>query len=350
MNIRITNIGVANPRYRLSQREVLGILNHKKTLSRREKSLYQRFLSDKGIGCRYFSVRNRKDFFVEDQDRLITRFQESAARLSTASLKKCLEKSGVTQEEIDCVVVSTCTGYLCPGLTSYVIERAGLRRDIFALDIAGMGCGGALPALQACHHFLNAHKNATALAISTEICSAALFWGDDPELVLSNSIFGDGSAACLLSNKKGQHGFNLTDFASRIEPKHRELLRFRTEKSQLRNVIKPAVPNTASSLTKELAESLFQKNGLKQAHIKFWALHPGGRKVLDSVQATMNLSKDDMDSSRRVLRYYGNMSSPTVVYVLKDIYQNKRPKSGDAVFMASFGAGFSAYAALLCCE
>ncbi len=347
MNIKIIDIATANPRLRLSQRESLDILDREKNLSRREKTLYKKFLLDKGIGHRYFAVKNIRDFFIEDQDLIIKRFQESAAHLSVMSADRCLKESGISKDRIGCLVVSTCTGYLCPGLTSYIIEKAGFSPDIFALDIVGMGCGGALPALQACHNYLNTRKDTYALAVSTEICSSALFWGDDPELILSNSIFGDGSAACILTNKKGKTGLRVVDFESKIATHHRDTLRFRTENSRLRNVIKEVVPGVAAELTREIAQALFKRHRLRQHNIRFWALHPGGRKVLDRVQKEMDLEAADLNYSRRVLYKYGNMSSPTVLYVLKEILKNKTLKEGDMIFTASFGAGFSGYAGLL---
>ena len=350
MNTKIVNIATENPRLKLSQKESLAILHREKKLSRREKVLYESFLSDKGIRYRYFSAQNIKDFFIEDQNLIIKRFQESATHLSAASIEKCIKESKISRDRIGCLVVSTCTGYLCPGLTSYIIEKAGLRKDIFAMDIVGMGCGGALPALQACHNYLNTHKDTYALAVSTEICSSALFWGDDPELILSNSIFGDGSAACLLTNRSDKSGFSIINFASKIAPHHRDTLRFRTENSRLRNVIKEAVPGIAAELTRDIAGVLLREHGFKQDDIKFWALHPGGRKVLDRIQEEINLKAADLAYSRRVLYNYGNMSSPTVLYVLKEIFKDKMLDKGDMVFMASFGAGFSGHAGLLCYE
>lgn len=347
MNTKIISIGTANPIFRISQKELFGILHREKTLSRREEGLYKKFLSDKGIDHRYFSIKKIEDFFVEDNDLIIKRFQESAAHLSAASIEKCLKESGVSKDEISCLIVSTCTGYLCPGLTSYIVEQSGLRSDVFALDIVGMGCGGAMPVLQACHNYLNTHKDTYALAISTEICSAALFWGDDPELILSNSIFGDGSAACLLTNKTDKTGLKIIDFESKIVPHHRDALRFSTENSKLRNVIKETVPDIAAELLKDIAHNLFDRHEIKQENVKYWALHPGGRKVLDKIQAKMNLKAGDLDYSRKILYNYGNMSSPTVLYVLQEILKDKALMTNDIVFMASFGAGFSGFAGAL---
>lgn len=347
MDIKIINIATANPKMTLPQSKSLNILRKEKKLSRRENILYERFLLDKGIKERSFAVGNIKDFFTEDPDQLIKRFQKEGARLSVASLKSCLRQSSLTENDISCIIVSTCTGYLCPGLTSYIIEKAGLRPDIFASDIVGMGCGGALPAIRSAYNFLSSRGESSAMVTSTEISSSAIFWEDDPGLILSNSIFGDGSASCILTNKKGIDGLKIVDFASRILPHHRDILRFRTESARLKNVIKSVVPEVVASLVKDIVREILERNKLKQGDIRFWAFHPGGRKILDKIQEAMHFKAGVLNYSREVLRRHGNMSSPTVLYVLKDIVQSKMLKKGDPVIMASFGAGFSGYAALL---
>lgn len=347
MNIKIINIATANPKLKLSQQDTLAMLCRSRKLSRQEKVLYQRFLSDKGIVYRYFSVDNIEDFFVSDQNILINRFQKSAADLSVSAIEKCIRQSGIDKDKISCLVVSTCTGYLCPGLTSYIVEKASLNPDIFALDIVGMGCGGAMPALRACVNHLNTHQDTYALTVSTEISSAAVFWGDDPELILSNSIFGDGSAACLLTNIADHKGLKMVGRESKIEPRHRDILRLRTEDSRLRNVIKEVVPQIAAEITESLTAALMMRYGFKQGDIKFWAIHPGGRRVLDAIQAKMGLDAHSLDHSRRVLYNYGNMSSPTVLFVLKEIIDDNILNRNDIGIMASFGAGFSGYAEVL---
>ena len=347
MAIKIIRIDTANPKTKLTQREALLLLSRERRLSRQEQSLYKRFLGDRGIDTRYFAVSKNPDFFIEEQDALINRFQEEAVSLSVASVKKCLSRSRIRRNDIDFLSLSTCTGYLCPGLTSYVIEKIGLRDDIFALDAVGMGCGGALPALRLGYNFLSARKNSHALAVSTEICSSAVFWDEDPELILSNSIFSDGSGACLLTNKNSVPGFRFVDFESRVIPRYREALRFTVKDSKLRNVIKPAVPEIAANLLREISGSLLKRNRLRKEDVKFWALHPGGKKVLDKIGEIVGLSEEDLRYSRDILFRYGNMSSPTVLYVLKEIFEGPEIERGDRILAASFGAGFSGYAALL---
>ncbi len=120
-----------------------------------------------------------------------------------------------------------------------------------------------MPAMRAGYNFLHANENNNAIIVSTEVCSASVFWGDDPELILSNSIFADGSAAAILTNRKGVRGLRIVDVVSKVLPYHREKLRFKIESARLRNVIKPDVPEIAAGLLKDIAQNLFTKNGLE---------------------------------------------------------------------------------------
>jgi len=347
MDIKITDIATADPGLKLPQKTSLKLLQGERRLSRVEALLYRKFMLDKGIGTRAFAIEDIKDLFTEDQDRKVRRFQREAAWLSVSSADECIKNSAAKKNDISCIVSSTCTGYICPGLTSYIVEKAGLNRDIFTSDLAGMGCGGAMPAVRAAYNFLCANRETYAICVSTEICSATIFWGDAPELILSNSIFADGSASCLLTNKKSEAGFTVKGFASTIMPEHRDKLRFYTERSMLRNMLSPEVPEIAGPLVKGLVDEVLKKNGLKRTDVMYWAVHPGGRKVLDKVQAALGLSQADLAHSRDILFRYGNMSSPSVLYVLKSILNDKNLKKGDIVVASSFGAGFSGYAMLL---
>jgi len=266
----------------------------------------------------------------------------------------------VLAAEVDYVAVTTCTGYLCPGLTSYVAEQCGLRHDICRVDIVGMGCGAAIPAIEQAAQFLAAHPGATAAVISTEICSAAIFIGDAPDLVVSNSIFGDGSAAAVLRGpaqapgaRKGParaaHPYwpEFVAFKSLLVPEWREGLRFRTEGGRLRNVLSREVPARAGEACRRLAADLLAAHGLAPGDIAHWVVHAGGRTVVDAVQSALALEDAHVASARAVLRQHGNMSSPTVLFALDEERRSLAPQPGDLGVMLAFGAGFAAHAALV---
>jgi alkylresorcinol/alkylpyrone synthase len=275
--------------------------------------------------------------------------------LSVESLERALASAGVMAEELGFLAVTTCTGYLCPGLSSYVAERCRLRPDVSRLDIVGMGCGAAVPALEQACQFLLAWPKSSAAVVSTEICSAAMFLGEAMDLIVSNTIFGDGSGAAVLRRVEGrpagQNGApprpRVVGFKSLLVPEWRDGLRFRTEGGHLRNVLSRQVPARAGEACRKLADSLLAEHGLTRDRIEHWIIHAGGKAVLDAVQRALELPKDGLATARNVMRRSGNMSSPTVLFVLEETHRVRRPQAGERAVLSSFGAGFAAHAALL---
>jgi alkylresorcinol/alkylpyrone synthase len=221
--------------------------------------------------------------------------------------------------------------------------------------MVGMGCGAAIPALEQAHHFTLAHPGSLAAVVSTEICSAAMFSNDAIDIVISNTIFGDGSAAVLLQSQANSHtpsrnGIShprLHSFSSLVIPEWRECLRFQLEGGYLKNVLAKEVPEQAGKAMQKIVSSLLKDAGLAQEDIRYWIMHAGGEKIIDTLQQSLGLSDPSIDSSRDILKNFGNMSSPTVLFVLEKEMQTRPCLPGEWGIMGSFGAGFSAHGALL---
>jgi len=184
-----------------------------------------------------------------------------------------------------------------------------------------------------------------AAVVSTEICSATFFSDDAPDLVVSNAIFADGSAAALLSTRG--RGAVIIDAASRVAPEWRDTLRFRTDGGHLRNVLGRNVPAQSAKATEGILQTLLKRQNLKRGDIGRWALHAGGAKVLEALEKEIGLAPEALAANRAVLRRFGNISSPTVLFVLAESLRRRPARPGEWGFMASFGAGFSAHGALL---
>ncbi len=158
--------------------------------------------------------------------------------------RRALANASLDAGEIDAVLISTCTGYLCPGLTSYVSEQLGLRPDVFALDLVGQGCGAALPNLRAAEAILAAGRARHVLSICVEVCSAAFYLDNDPGVLISACLFGDGSGAAVVSRQPlpGRRRVEWKFSASHLAPDKRDILRFGHKNGMLRNVLLPEVP------------------------------------------------------------------------------------------------------------
>jgi alkylresorcinol/alkylpyrone synthase len=355
-------IGLAcvNPPFEVTQADGLAFAAEHIPMPEATFDLYRRFVDSAGISTRQFGVGQLRDVLDTDHDRTIARYQEWAVALSSDALHAALADAGRVAHDLDYLAITTCTGYLCPGLTSYVAERCGLRPDARRLDIVGMGCGAAIPAIEQASQFLAAHPGATAAVVSTEICSAAIFMGDAPDLIVSNSIFGDGSAAVVLRAPARDAGRNrdtarpdgrrlpkLVGFRSLLVPEWREGLRFRTEGGRLRNVLSREVPARAGEACRRLSADLLAEHGLPAEAVTHWVIHSGGRTVIDAVQSALSLEEAHVASARSVLRQHGNMSSPTVLFTLDEELRSRAPRPGELGVLLAFGAGFAAHAALV---
>jgi predicted naringenin-chalcone synthase len=329
----ILHVETANPAQSLEQREVLAILDGHLKLSGRSLHLYRKFLLDQGISRRYFAWEDLAGFLSESVDDKMRRFEHWAVHLAVEAAQKVFARRNCRPQKVDALFVSTCTGYLCPGLSTYVCQKLGLREDVYTLDLVGLGCVGALPALRAADDYLNRYPGATALVIAVEVCSAAVHWGEKPELILSNSIFSDGAAAVLLANSPETAGLRIKNISSVLWPQFRNQLRFKYLDARLCNVISSRVPSIAAK-----AIAALHRHPSKEA---LFAFHSGGRRVLDAIQERLGLSDSHMQPSRRILKDYGNMSSPSVLYALKDIL-DAGPAHRQPVVCFSFGAGFLA--------
>ena len=343
----VAGLGTALPALRVTQREVYDFIREHFGVGAAAEEFYRRTLAHPGIDTRHFALDALADCLEPDPDVVARRFERAAADLATRALESALAACGAAPEDVDFLAVSTCTGYACPGVSAHVLERAGLRADARLADLVGMGCGAALPALEAAANFLAAHPDATAAAVSVEICSAAIFSNEEPGIIVSNALFADGAAAAILRGRpperNGAAHPKILGFASRTFPEWRDTLRFRTESGRLKNILGKDVPAQAADAVAEVADALL--DGRPRGDVARWVLHAGGPRVLDAIQDRLGLPALALGRARSVLRRCGNMSSPTVLFVLAEECGLAKPN--ELGVMASFGAGFTAHGALL---
>jgi predicted naringenin-chalcone synthase len=270
--------------------------------------------------------------------------------LASAAGLSGLRSAGVRADEIDAVIVTTCTGYLCPALSGYVIEQLGLRHDILAFDLVGQGCAGALPNWQLASALLAAGHCNHVLSICVEVCSAAMYLDDDPGVLISACLFGDGAGAAVLSRSPlaTHRRVEWKQSASFIDPAERSALRFEHREGMLRNILTRAVPRIAAQHAGDILTKALERAELRQSQISEWIFHAGGRDVLLALEARLGLLPDAMRYSRDALRRYGNLSSAFVYFVLQAALRDRAP--GGWWWMSSFGAGFTCHGALLAVE
>ena len=347
----IVGLGTAAPPQRYAQRDCWDALQDAApftALKPRSRAILKKVLcGDNGIATRHLALSPLTDAFELTPDALQARFSRHAPALAAEAAQRALKDAGCAADEMDAVLISTCTGYLCPGLTSYVGERLGLRPDVFALDLVGQGCGAALPNLRTAEAILAAGRAKKILSVCVEVCSAAFYLDDDPGVLISACLFGDGAGAAVLANEPIEDRRNVEwkSGSSCLAPDKRDTLRFGHKDGMLRNILLPEVPEIAGAAAAKLFADSLAAAGVKRERVAGWVLHTGGRDVLQALRDKLKLSEADVRHSAAVLSEFGNISSPTVYFVLERALHDTVPDG--LWWMSAFGAGFSCHGALL---
>jgi predicted naringenin-chalcone synthase len=305
-------------------------------------------LGENGMEARRLAVSSLDEVFHIDPDTLHRRFLEHAPQLAARAAASALDNAGLAAADIDAIAVSTCTGYLCPGLSGYVIERLGLGADTPAFDLVGQGCAAAIPNMQLARALLGSATDCTnVLSICVEVSSAAMYLDDDPGVMVSACLFGDGAGAAVLSNRPAgaRRRVLWRQSASLLDPKRREALMFEQRGGMLRNVLTRPVPELAARYVGQVLEGVLGRAGLDRSQIRTWIMHAGGRDVLRALEQRLQLEPEDLRYSAAVLREYGNLSSAFVYFVLQSALA--QGAAGGWWWLGSFGAGFSCHGALL---
>lgn len=338
----LLSIQSASPEARYSQNDCYEIFIGSQAAKRLKSSsvaLMTKVLNrNNGISTRGLCYPDLTTIFDANPEELNKVFESSAPKLGKSALASALDSSSLHARELDALIVCTCTGYLCPGLSSYIAESAELRTDCELVDIVGMGCGAAIPSLRQAHHLIAANPNAKVAVIAVEICSAAFYLDDDPGVIISACLFGDGAVATIWSGQPGKNcPWHAHSFSSLHIPKDRDLLRFQNKRGYLRNQLGKDVPREASKNVRTLYDRAIVA-GLSQKAIVL--PHTGGRDVLDELE--LRFPGSEFTSSREILRDHGNMSSPSILYVLE--HQLERLQRDERkLWLTSFGAGFTAF-------
>ncbi len=325
------------PERAFSQRECWDIFISSETpkrLKNRSVAIIRKILlGDNGIARRHFALPHLEKLFELDAESLNRAFEIEAPALARKAIEGALAQASLQPADLDALFVCTCTGYLCPGISSHVSEQIGMRTDAFLQDLVGLGCGAAIPTLRSASHFLAAQPEAKVAVIAVEICSAAFYLDDDPGVLVSACLFSDGASAGIWSMERETTGLYCGGFDTLHMPESRELLRFENRQGKLRNRLHKTVPDKAAQAVRCLFD---RQNGAPIGHV---ISHTGGRDVIQAIEAA--LPGFVLEESVNVLKNNGNMSSPSVLFVLKEYLDHRKVE--DDLWLTAFGAGFSCH-------
>jgi predicted naringenin-chalcone synthase len=256
-----------------------------------------------------------------------------AVELATDVAQRALARAGLAPDQVDYFVSSSCTGFMIPSLDAHITEH---------------GCAGGAVALAHAHDHLLAHPDHKALVVAVELPSLTFQAGDRaPANVVSSALFGDGAAAVVLASAPVAGRPRIVRTGSRRFEKSLDWMGFQLRDSGLHVLLSPEIPRQVRAAAQELVVGFLHECGLALADVDHFLFHPGGRKILEAFEQTLELPRQALAASRRVLRDHGNLSSATVLYIVDDYLSNSIGRAGERGLLLAFGPGFGAEFLLL---
>jgi alkylresorcinol/alkylpyrone synthase len=271
-------------------------------------------------------------------------YLEAAEQLFIDAATAAIEKAGLRPDEIDGVVTVSTTGIATPSLDARAFTRVGFRPDVRRVPVFGLGCAGGVNGLSLTSRLALADPGSVWLFVTVETCSISIrLDSDDPAAVVATALFGDGAAAAVVTS--GLHSLaRITGSAEKIWPDTLRIMGWDVDDPGLSVVFDRAIPPFIEENLADAVDEMCVKLGIARDEIDRFCCHPGGVKVIDAIESALHLNQGELNLEREVLRDYGNMSAPTVLFVLERLLQRGLP---DKVMMTAFGPGFTCAGMLL---
>ena len=348
MKVKITAVAKQLPKYNRETKDIIPFLNlwltgQEERFQRKVIKLFE----NAGVDRRY-SIMDPEDVFLntsfQQKNDIYTR---EVIKLGEQALLKSLDKANLKPTDIDFIITVSCTGIMIPSLDAYLINKLKMRQDIVRLPVTEMGCAAGVSGIIYAKNFLKANPNKRAVVVAVE-SPTATFQLDDYSManIVSAAIFGDGAASVILSSYEDENGPEILDEAMYHFYDAEQMMGFKLVNTGLQMILDKAVPETISNHFPQIVHPFLERNQMTIDDVNHLIFHPGGKKIVQTVEELFGSLGKNIDDTKEVLRLYGNMSSATVLYVLERFMERNLPE-GDIGLMLSFGPGFSAQRILL---
>lgn len=294
-------------------------------------------------------TKTRNELYVRESTKL---YVEAARRAIDAD-------PDLSAADITHVITVSCTGFHAPGPDYAIVRALGLADSVQRYHLGFMGCYASMPALRAATQFCAADPEAVVLVVSVELCTLHLRSSDDPDMIVASSLFADGAAAGLVTARPrptGTPALALDGFHTALAVEGEQDMAWTIGDEGFEMILSTAVPQIIGDSIQTALRPLFAEtddmaaafdDGTIGGHVAHWAIHPGGRSILDKVQERLHLSDQQLSPARETLREYGNMSSATVLFVMRRILEQADARDGERVAAMAFGPGLTAESALM---
>jgi predicted naringenin-chalcone synthase len=356
----IANISTALPAYQHKQSDLAEFMCELFQYGSEEKRKLQIMYSKSGIDTRYsvipdFSVNMEKRIFFPKTSNLepfpdieyrMQYFNKTALPLCIKAIEESIREK-IHKNQITHLITVSCTGLSAPGLDIDIVQHMKLNSSINRTSINFMGCYAAIHALKQADYICKSQKDAIVLVVCVELCTLHFQKINNMDNITANLLFADGCSAALIvsdnvASENELKGFEIKTFHSQIELDGKHDMTWQVSSTGFLMTLSSYIPQLIEKNFKSLFKKTIDQHKIKKEDISHWAIHPGGRKILEVIQKELEIGNGDLESSYRVLKNYGNMSSPTLLFVLKDIWDNKvNTDRKELTYCVAFGPGVS---------
>ncbi|EFV14268.1 type III polyketide synthase [Segniliparus rugosus] len=311
----------------------------------KQRMLFRRMVERANISHRWTHVPGIADFYKDGPNDIDLRtrmvlYEQYAPKMAVETVNKL--DLGPATAEITHLIVVTCTGFFTPGIDFAIMNNCGVPTSVERTQVAFMGCFSGVNGIKLAHHIVRSEPQAKVLVVALELSSLHLQASQDLETMLAYTIFGDGCAAALITAEEA--GIAMDSFKALVIPGTENLMTLKIGERSVEMYLSGKVPNALGKALQEGDAMLLILDGAKKQSIDLWAIHPGGRSILDAVARAVELTEEDLAISRSVLNNYGNLASATILYVFAEILrQNEDGElSGQTGCALAFGPGLTA--------
>jgi predicted naringenin-chalcone synthase len=354
---KIVSISTALPAYKHEQKNILHFMQNVFAMNEVEKRKLKFLYHQSAIQSRYsvlpdYSLNAGEWQFYPasenlepfpDLEKRMDWYNKTAPRLSVNAIEKCIDRK-IKKEAITHVITVSCTGMSAPGLDLQIMELMDLPKNIFRTSVNFMGCYAAIHAMKLADAFCKNDKEAKVIIVCTELCTLHFQKENTVDNIASSLLFGDGSAAVLIANDSSElDGLKIKSFYSEVRFNGKEHMSWQLSSSGFLMKLSGYVPELIEQDFNQLLQNALQNAGMDQKEVSHYAIHPGGKRILSAIEKSTSITNEDLKFSYRVLNDYSNMSSPTILFVLKEIMHSLQwQKESEAnIFGAAFGPGLT---------
>jgi predicted naringenin-chalcone synthase len=349
---KIISVGTAVPGYCHQQMDILPFMQTVYASSEAEKRKLRFLYQQSGIKQRYsvigdysrqvedwkfYPQTENLDPFPSLEQRMMV-FNKQAPLLSVDAIRNCLGHVH-NPKNITHLITVSCTGMSAPGLDLQVLELMDLEKNIFRTSVNFMGCYAAIHGLKIADAICKSDRNAQVLVVCTELCTLHFQREGTADNITSSLLFADGSAAVLMSNIENHDGLHIDSFHSEVIPKGKRDMAWELSSNGFLMTLSGYIPDLIEEDFDNIVDRALKKEKVDKKDVSHWCIHPGGKRVLEAIHKSLGFTDGQLHHSYRILNQFGNLSSATILFVLKEMLQEK--KQIKKMFGAAFGPGLT---------